>query len=766
MGGGVVMEMGEEALDAGDSETLGTVEHLHWANGQLRRCEARCRATRGSGDCLEHGCIEFEPAVNDRVLCSPVGALRGMTYKRECGDTGLESVSGTGWGRNGEGNPYLLFHGGSSGECKAPSSRGGGLRGGAYAYVDDGVNAVEYLAATELPERLCRREVSVDRPVLEETLEGDDVEVGVSGSVAARSIDGGGVDDMEEDVVMETIEGTCEAGVSETCGAEEQSPRAIVTSGKPDVGSAANGLPNKIPLALQHRAPMSRFSENGDIAVPACSGCGGRMRWTGYLGGAYAKLGSWRCDNFPLCKSELGNCGEERWFCGACNSDICRNCYVHWGELRGAFVAVVYGSDISYYIEAAVLGQCLRDVGTMQDCVLMHTDDVPGEWLGVFQKVGWRLKRVEYVDGEAMTSDRRFEGVFTKLHAIQLTEYEKIVLLDVDLLVRKNVDHLVRRRAPCAMRRHADGNLPDGAPITKGYINAGVMILPTSREQYECMMKHLKESRRNAARGAKQERSNQPEQDYLSKFYGRDWLHLGVEYNYQPHQLAFTDREGLENCRRLTMNVDQVFIAHFSALPKPVDWVLNREYRRLTQEEFIEGPLLEQYARGFGTDQRQRASQLAMCEIEKVLWRATTTFCKEWFLAWSRLAATQPVVARMVNGHVRSLGDMPLQLEPSLSGAGSRGGGSVKCCSVSLVRRNAPRMAAAPASPARRKRRRVVADGKVVASSTNLASLGECKSGAGDGGGVDGSCGGRYSRSGRLPLMPRQCRRLWGGVSR
>ena len=242
-------------------------------------------------------------------------------------------------------------------------------------------------------------------------------------------------------------------------------------------------------------------------------------------------------------------------------------------------------------------------------------------------------------------------------------------------------------------------------------------------------------------------------------------INRGVEYNYQPHQLAFTDREGLENCRRLTMNVDHVYIAHFSALPKPCEWLLNQDYRRMTQEEFMEGPLLQHYARGFGTDQRQRCSQLARCEIEKVLWRATTTFCKEWFLAWSRLAADQRVVERLVNGHVSSLGDLPLQLVPSLSGAGSRGAGSVKCCPVALVRRKAARMAAAPASPARRKRRRVVADGEVEATSTNLASLGACKTGAGDGGGVDGSCGGRYPRSGRLPPMPRQCRRLWGGVS-
>ena len=160
------MEMRGEALDAGDAETLGAVEQFLRANGKLGRRGVGCRAARGSDDCLEHGAIEFEPPVNNGLFCSPVGPLRGMSCKRECGDSGIETVSATGWSRNGKGNPYLLFQDRCWGEGKAPSSRVGGFRGGAYVYVGDDVNAVEGPVATEAPESLRRLAEAVDRPVL------------------------------------------------------------------------------------------------------------------------------------------------------------------------------------------------------------------------------------------------------------------------------------------------------------------------------------------------------------------------------------------------------------------------------------------------------------------------------------------------------------------------------------------------------------------------------------------------------------------------
>ena len=47
----------------------------------------------------------------------------------------------------------------------------------------------------------------------------------------------------------------------------------------------------------------------------------------------------------------------------------------------------------------------------------------------------------------------RFEHVFTKLRALGLVEFEKILMMDIDLLVTSNIDDLFQMRAPAAMKR-------------------------------------------------------------------------------------------------------------------------------------------------------------------------------------------------------------------------------------------------------------------------------------------------------------------------
>ena len=185
------------------------------------------------------------------------------------------------------------------------------------------------------------------------------------------------------------------------------------------------------------------------------------MQWSSYMGNMYAGVG-WQCDFFDTCKSNQTNMGPRRWLCDACHTDICRLCHPYAGRLPNAFVAVLFGTKVSYCVEAAVLGQCLCNVGTKHQWILLHTHDVPKDWRDVLQDVAWRLQQVDYIDGDVLydgSSKNRFKGIFTKLHAINLTQFEKVVLLDVDLLVLKNVDHLFNKKPPCTLRRQATGNL-------------------------------------------------------------------------------------------------------------------------------------------------------------------------------------------------------------------------------------------------------------------------------------------------------------------
>ena len=96
--------------------------------------------------------------------------------------------------------------------------------------------------------------------------------------------------------------------------------------------------------------------------------------------------------------------------------------------------------DLQTYIEpelearivALVLGEALRSHATEHPYILLTTNDVPDDWKPWLEEVGWQLREVEYIDGDHYYfagPTGRFSGVFTKLHAINLTEFAKIALL-------------------------------------------------------------------------------------------------------------------------------------------------------------------------------------------------------------------------------------------------------------------------------------------------------------------------------------------------
>ena len=128
-----------------------------------------------------------------------------------------------------------------------------------------------------------------------------------------------------------------------------------------------------------------------------------------------------------------------------------------------------------------------------------------------------------------------------------------------------------------------------------------------------------------------------PEQDYLTRFYGRDWRALGVEFNYQLHQLAFCNRAGLDRCRRLTLDLSEdVHIVHFSAVPKPVNHLLETQYRAMSRQEFLRGVLFPYYKKKLCTHRNTGKSNSKHIQIR--IFDATMLFGDEWLEAWDALA--------------------------------------------------------------------------------------------------------------------------------
>ena len=288
-----------------------------------------------------------------------------------------------------------------------------------------------------------------------------------------------------------------------------------------------------------------------------------------------------------------------------------------------AYVAALWGSQPGLVLGALVLGRSLRRSGTKYDLVLLVTADVPKSSMKILAMV-WKLELVPYVDaaaGLSVTPGNRFEGVFTKLHALGLVDYEKVLMLDLDLAIIQCPDELFELRAPAAMSRTIGGrplhgyrlngrHFFCGAHVAKdssclpwcqgGGINAGVMLLrPDTEEHQRAIGEVTAEVHPERIPGAG------PEQDYLSRFYAPWWSHISVAWNYQLHRvfhglsiahdflLKASNEDELWVPERVEMDVNEIKIVHFSGEIKMWDLKLELERDDASYAAFAEQLLLD-----------------------------------------------------------------------------------------------------------------------------------------------------------------------------
>ena len=260
---------------------------------------------------------------------------------------------------------------------------------------------------------------------------------------------------------------------------------------------------------------------------------------------------------------------------------------------RYAYVAVLWGYDTGFVLGALVLGAGLRASGTKHDLVLLHTDDIPQSAVELLSKV-WRVRLVDFVYADQKlfnTVGSRFEGVFTKMHVLALTEYAKIVVLDLDIAVLACPDELFKLPAPAALHRRVRGN-DHGAALNgrtffvgdnldsesncfewgqSGGINAGVMLLEPNMALYERTMKDLVMPLHPSHISG-----SGPEQDYLSRILAPWWTHIGAGYNFQLHRTFHALDAVVDSfnhlswatpelyTERLSLSMDEIKLIHFS----------------------------------------------------------------------------------------------------------------------------------------------------------------------------------------------------------
>jgi len=148
-------------------------------------------------------------------------------------------------------------------------------------------------------------------------------------------------------------------------------------------------------------------------------------------------------------------------------------------EKRNAYVSLICGGD-AYVPGAEVLGKSLEATRTQHAKVLLVTADVSEASRALLTGQGWLIREVEAISNphrEKGLLFARFGNVFTKLHAWNLTEFDKLVYLDADTLVLQNVDELFDRPSFAA---GPDYFVPDR-------FNSGVMVLEPSTVTYDAI---------------------------------------------------------------------------------------------------------------------------------------------------------------------------------------------------------------------------------------------------------------------------------------
>jgi lipopolysaccharide biosynthesis glycosyltransferase len=221
---------------------------------------------------------------------------------------------------------------------------------------------------------------------------------------------------------------------------------------------------------------------------------------------------------------------------------------LHRETKKYAYIAYLTG-DNSYFLGAMTLGYSLRKTNTEADVILMVTEDVPQNQIKLLNDY-FNVVHIKEINVPAeLFKDydySRFKHVFTKLEALKFIEYDKIILIDIDMIVIRNIDELFNLNAPSATS--INKKLTHGKIIPKKYmiqqnnpymvsygINAGLMLLKPSIEEYNEIIKDLNEN--------KNYKFKNPEQEYLSIRYSDKFTHIDVSYNYQ---FGFAESKGFE----------------------------------------------------------------------------------------------------------------------------------------------------------------------------------------------------------------------------
>ena len=266
-------------------------------------------------------------------------------------------------------------------------------------------------------------------------------------------------------------------------------------------------------------------------------------------------------------------------------------------ERSNGWITFLWGEKMEYIVDALMLGTSLAEYSQWPRvlyCTREVFDKAPGELL----RTVWEIEFIKHLDGQEIERivgaekvkknvfnvQSRLKNVWTKLKAWMLTDcrFQKAILLDTDMLIHGNPDSafFYAQSVPLAgvMRGARDGPLDtlrgpgtikSRRNPTGGGINGGFGVFQPSTFHYENMVRLLAE-RGCSAWGV------DSEQGLLSEYFAGHTEQLPRIYNFQVHQLTLSAPLTSWNMewRQLIEHLEDVLVFHFSAIPKPINFVM------------------------------------------------------------------------------------------------------------------------------------------------------------------------------------------------
>ncbi len=261
--------------------------------------------------------------------------------------------------------------------------------------------------------------------------------------------------------------------------------------------------------------------------------------------------------------------------------DISENIYLNpnqRGNTKYAYCSLYYGNN-QYFLDTITFGYSLYMSGTTYDRILLVTRDIPEVQkiqLSRFYNRIITIKELD-VDPKLFVNKNRWYGVFNKIYAFYLDEYEKIMITDTDMFIfNKGLDSLfeeVETPAGMCYRKELINTKNERIPEkwideerreNRGIISAGMLLIKPSKDVFfDMIMKIHPESKTNYVKVP----SIFPEEGFLSDYFRKEWRTIPIKYSFTPLWLSKEDIFGVKSIVESIPKKDIVVIHYVGYKP-------------------------------------------------------------------------------------------------------------------------------------------------------------------------------------------------------